>query len=73
MNSAVDAKVAGIMTTEENPNFVQQLMTVSKTTLSPSSEALYETPLQSLGKEQERIGRCSRLQMTADVMWLGRW
>lgn len=45
MNSAADAKVAGIMTTEENPNFVQQLMTVSKTTLSPSSEALCETPL----------------------------
>lgn len=45
MNFAVDAKVAGIMTTEENLNFVQQLMTLSKTTFWPSFEALHEIHL----------------------------
>lgn len=42
MKFADDAKVAGIMNMEENPNFVQQLMTSSKTTLRPSFEVLYE-------------------------------
>lgn len=32
MKFANDAKVAGIMNTEENPNFVQQLMISSTTT-----------------------------------------
>lgn len=44
MNFAVDAEVAGIIT-EENLNSVQQLMTLSKTTLRPSFEALHEIHL----------------------------
>lgn len=44
MNFAVDAKVAGIIT-EKNLNSVQQLMTLSKTTLRPSLEALHEIHL----------------------------
>lgn len=42
MKFAGDAKVADIMNTEENRNFVQQLMTSNKTTLRPSFEVLYE-------------------------------
>lgn len=37
-----DAKVASITNTEENPNFVEQLMTSNKMTLRPSFEVLYE-------------------------------
>lgn len=42
MKFADDAKVASIMNSEENPNFVQWLMTSDKTTLGPSFEVLYE-------------------------------
>lgn len=73
MKFAGDAKVASIMDTGENLNFVQQLMTSNKTTLRPSFEVLYEKHFQSLGNEQKRIGHSSHLHMTADVMWLGRW
>lgn len=41
MKFADDAKVAGIMNTEENLNFAQRLMTSNKTTLRPF-EILYE-------------------------------
>lgn len=42
MKFAGDAKVASITDTQENLNFVQQLMTSNKTTLRPSFEVLCE-------------------------------
>lgn len=63
MKFAGDAKVASIMDTQENLNFVQQLMTSNKTTLRPSFEVLCEKHFQSLGNEQKRIGCSSHLHM----------